>query len=179
MIDPQLGVTVNVGRVDGGGPVNVVPDTAVVRFNVRVEVTRDRLEVEHRLRELVAILNERDGFAVELHGRFSAPPKPLDEATERLLDVIRECGRELGLTLRQQASGGVCDGNRLAAAGLTVVDTLGPRGGEIHSENEYLIVESLTERAKLTALLLWKLANGQVDWPGVTQGVRALPSLFE
>jgi glutamate carboxypeptidase len=59
----------------------------------------------------------------------------------------------------------VCDGNRLAAAGLTNVDTMGVRGGDIHSPNEYLLIDSLTERAKLSALLLMKLASGQIRWP--------------
>ena len=59
-----------------------------------------------------------------------------------------------------QITGGVCDGNNLAACGVPVVDTMGARGGAIHSEDEYLIVDSLAERARLSALAILRLAGG-------------------
>jgi glutamate carboxypeptidase len=52
----------------------------------------------------------------------------------------------------------VCDGNNIAACGVPVVDTMGVRGGKIHSEEEYLIVESLSERASLSAVTILRLA---------------------
>jgi glutamate carboxypeptidase len=57
-------------------------------------------------------------------------------------------------------SGGVCDGNNIAACGVPVVDTMGVRGGAIHSPDEYLIVDSLSERAALSALTILRLASG-------------------
>jgi glutamate carboxypeptidase len=53
----------------------------------------------------------------------------------------------------------VCDGNNIAACGVPVVDTMGVRGGKIHSAEEYLIVESLAERAALSALTILRLAG--------------------
>jgi glutamate carboxypeptidase len=82
-----------------------------------------------------------------------------------LLGQVADCGRDLGLTVQWQSSGGVCDGNRLAAAGLTTVDTLGPRGGLIHSDQEFLTLDSLAERAKLSALLLMGYASGRFTDP--------------
>ena len=81
--------------------------------------------------------------------------------TLRLLEHFSACGREIGLDLHWRNSGGTCDGNRLAAAGLPNVDSLGPRGGNLHSPEEFLLLDSLAERAKLSALLLMKLAAGQ------------------
>jgi glutamate carboxypeptidase len=51
----------------------------------------------------------------------------------------------------------VCDGNNIATCGVPVVDTMGVRGGSIHSEEEYLIPQSLGERAALSALVLARL----------------------
>jgi glutamate carboxypeptidase len=39
-----------------------------------------------------------------------------------------------------------------------VVDTMGVRGGKIHSTEEYLIVESLAERAALSAVTMLRIA---------------------
>jgi len=47
------------------------------------------------------------------------------------------------------------------------IDTLGVRGGDIHSEREYAWGESFAERARLSALLLAKLAEGTIDGPGL------------
>lgn len=48
----------------------------------------------------------------------------------------------------------------VSTTGMPVVDTMGVRGGAIHSPDEFLIVSSLAERAALSALVLRKLANG-------------------
>jgi glutamate carboxypeptidase len=39
---------------------------------------------------------------------------------------------------------------------------MGVRGGAIHSDEEYLIVESLAERAQLSALSLLRIAQGGI-----------------
>jgi arginine N-succinyltransferase len=44
----------------------------------------------------------------------------------------------------------VCDGNNIAACGVPVVDTMGVRGGKIHSMEEYLIVDSLKRARALS-----------------------------
>lgn len=156
------GLTVNVGRIVGGDAVNVVPDLAVCRLNIRVLNTADHAWALQQLHAIIARAGEQDGIDVQLHGRFHCPPKVLDSATRQLLDQVIACGSELGLNLHAQPTGGVCDGNKLAAAGLPTIDTLGVRGGSIHCPDEYLLVDSLTERAKLTALLLLAMAEGKL-----------------
>ena len=76
---------------------------------------------------------------------------------------MRETGALLDQNLRWKNSGGVCEGNNLFAAGLPGVDTLGVRGGAIHSDEEYAWPESFAERAQLTALLLCQIARGAID----------------
>lgn len=169
------GATVNVGQVEGGGAVNVVPDLAICRFNVRVSQPSVCEVIEQRIAEVVGEAQQHKGITVELHGGWTSPPKPMDTATEALFGYVSTCGQQLGLPIRWEATGGVCDGNKLAAAGLPTVDTLGPRGGGIHSPDEYLLLDSLTERAKLTALLLMKLATGELVWPAKS----AVPSPSE
>jgi glutamate carboxypeptidase len=65
----------------------------------------------------------------------------------------------LGVPISWRYSGGVSDGNQLAAAGLANIDSLGPRGGSIHSDNEFLLLDSLPERAKLAVSVLLHLAK--------------------
>ena len=157
--DTGPGLTVNVAALHGGASVNVVPDLAVLRLNVRVNTPAEADWVTHRLAALVAEAARTEGISATLHGGFHCPPKLLDQPAQALLERIVACGRTLGLALESRPTGGACDGNKLAAAGLPTIDSLGVRGGGIHSPAEYLVVESLTERAKLTALVLTDLAE--------------------
>jgi glutamate carboxypeptidase len=157
------GVTVNVGSIDGGSPANVVPDLAVCRINIRTTEPADEARVKGAVERLIANLNRMDGIRAELHGHFASPPKILDERSGRLLEAIVACGKELGMNIATRASGGASDGNRLAAAGLPTIDSLGVRGDRIHSSEEYLIPKSLPERAQLAALLMLKIAAGDID----------------
>ena len=97
--------------------------------------------------------------AIHVHGGFGRPPKPLDPTAERLFGLVKDCGADLGQTIGWRATGGVCDGNNIAACGVPVVDTMGARGGAIHSAEEFLIPESLPERAMLSTLTILRLAE--------------------
>jgi glutamate carboxypeptidase len=156
-------VTVNVAKVEGGGALNVVPDLAIVRMNIRCGEKQQQQQVREILDEITSAINQREGFSAQLHGDFHAPPRPLDEPLQRWLERAAECGQELGLNIHWEPSGGACDGNRLSAAGLSTIDTLGPVGGEIHSAKEYLLLDSLHQRAQLAALLLMKFAAGEYE----------------
>jgi glutamate carboxypeptidase len=134
---------------------------ALCQLNVRVDNQGQQEAVEQSLAALAAGL-QSDGIRIEQHGRFHAPPKPLTAGVEWLLQQLADCGRQLGIPVAWKPTGGTCDGNRLAAAGVPTVDSLGVRGGEIHSEREFMLVESLTERARLVALFLVRLAGGEI-----------------
>ncbi|MEM1192854.1 MAG: hydrolase [Pseudomonadota bacterium] len=162
----RTGLTVNVARLDGGGPNNVVPDRAVVRFNVRVAEADDARWFMGQMETILAEMNRSENLSLEAHGSFYRPPKPMDAQTEAFFKAVRAVGAHLGLTIKWVPTGGCCDGNNIATAGIPVVDTLGVRGGKIHSADEFVQLDSLEERAKLSALLLMKVAAGDIPTPG-------------
>jgi len=153
-------LSVNPARIDGGGPNNVVPDHAVLRINMRPATPDDERRAHSLLEAAVAMIAAEHDVRINMHGGFGRPPKPLDAEALKLFELVRRCGADLGQQIGWQPSGGVCDGNNIAACGVPVVDTMGVRGGAIHSDQEYLIVESLAERAKLSALTILRLAAG-------------------
>ena len=153
------GLKVNPAKIDGGGPNNIVPDQAILRVNLRPMTPDDMAAAETILKESIAAISREHGVHCHLHGGFNRPPKPIDPAAEKLFNLVRDCGNDLGLALAWKATGGVCDGNNIAACGVPVVDTMGPRGGSIHSDKEFLIVDSLAERAQLSALTLLRIAE--------------------
>jgi glutamate carboxypeptidase len=154
---PRL--SVNPAKIDGGSPNNVVPDSAVLRVNVRPATPEDEARAKSLIEAAVAMVTAKHEVAIAVHGDFARPPKLITPAIEALYRLVREAGADLGQEIGWQPTGGVCDGNNIAACGVPVIDTMGVRGGKIHSMEEYLIVESLGERAALSALTILRLAG--------------------
>ncbi len=157
------GVTFNVGAIDGGSAVNVVPERAVLRFNVRSPDAEGAAWGEAEARRIAASIDAHEGISAHLHGGITRPPKPLDEKQRTIVGWTHAAGAALGLDLKFQASGGVCEGNNLAAAGCPNIDTLGPCGGGLHSDQEFALISSFSERAKLSFLMLAGLNSGAFD----------------
>jgi glutamate carboxypeptidase len=162
------GVTVNVARIDGGGPLNIVPDAAVVRFNARLPDAAAEAWLTAAIDDALAA-GRQEGIDCALHGGITRKPKPFVPAQQRLFAAVRATGALIDQDLRWAPSGGVCEGNNLFAAGLPGIDTLGVRGGDIHSTREFAWPDSFVERARLSALLLAKLADGTIDAPAIRQ----------
>lgn len=156
-------VTFNVSRIEGGGAPNVVPDLGIVRFNCRVPAKEDADWATARMKELCAGIDARDGITADLHGGFTRPPKPMTPANLRMFEWTRTAGRAIGLDLAWKDTGGVCEGNNLWASGCPNVDTLGVRGADIHSDREIAKLSSFPEKAKLSAVMLMKFAQGEFD----------------
>ncbi|WP_373490254.1 hydrolase [Parasphingorhabdus sp.] len=154
----RAGLSVNPAKIDGGGPNNSVPDHAILRVNFRPQSLADQAQAQDALDQLVTDIAQDHDLDVHCHGSFGRPPKPIDPQAQKLFGLVKQCGAELGLDINWRGTGGVCDGNNIAACGIPVVDTMGVRGGAIHSSDEYLIVESLVERTKLSALTIMRIA---------------------
>jgi glutamate carboxypeptidase len=152
------GLTVNPSRIEGGSPTNVVPDFAILRVNMRPRTPEIEASAKREIDQAVAAVTTERNVRIEMSGGFARPPKPLTPEAEALFGLVRQAGADLGQTIGWQPSGGVCDGNNIAACGVPVVDTMGVRGGKIHSMEEFLITESLGERAALSALTVLRLA---------------------
>ena len=151
---------INPARIEGGSGNNVVPDLALLRFNIRPRSNAVASAFPDDLRTLIDEVSAKHEVKISIHGGLSRPPKPVDGRAQKLFDLVQRCGAQMGQEIGWRPSGGVCDGNNIAAQGVPVVDTMGARGGAIHSPDEYLIVPSLAERAALSTLVLHRLATG-------------------
>ncbi len=147
------GTTVNVGVVKGGTRSNVVAEHAYAQIDVRVKTTEEARRVEAVMaqigREPVRAENQ-----LRMLGAVSRPPMVKTAGVADLCSLVQAAGRLLGLEIRDTLTGGGSDGNYIAAAGTPVIDAMGPVGGLGHSDREYLVVSTLTERCKLLALTL-------------------------
>lgn len=152
---PRLAV--NPARIEGGGPNNVVPDHAVLRVNFRPHGSDEIARARSQIDAATAMVAAAHDVGVAVHGSFNRPPKPIDAAAAKLFALVQAVGRDLSIPIAWRDTGGVCDGNNIAAQGVPVIDTMGVRGGAIHSAEEYMIVDSLAERAALSAVAISRI----------------------
>lgn len=161
--DKDHGLTINVADVEGTGPVNIVPPLASCRVNFRCSRLETLQTISTRLDQLAQACSQ-EGIRFDIVEDSFRTPKPFDSQVQRLFDAYESCAQDLHLPFQVRETGGVCDGNILAGAGLPALDTAGAVGGALHTSDEYLILSSLIERAKLTALFLFKLAAGEITF---------------
>ncbi|MGH1493540.1 MAG: hydrolase [Acidimicrobiales bacterium] len=150
----RRGLTVNCGRISGGGALNVVPDFAMASFNMRVEAAEDQHWIEQRFDEAAATAKANFEVDVDVVWTSARPPKVRTAELDQMLHDVSNAATTLGFTVTPEDTGGCCDGNDMAAAGLTNVDSLGIAGGGIHSSNEFADIDSIPERAAMVAEVL-------------------------
>jgi glutamate carboxypeptidase len=156
--DPEKGVSVNVGTVEGGQANNIVPDHARAGFEFRFWDTEGETATVSRIKEISA-RTAIPGCNVSLTQTQRRPCMVPVSGAEELVSIVKSAALELGQTVNTEIRGGASDGNLLSEMGVPVIDGLGPVGDLDHSPDEYIIEKSLYERIELTALLLCRLAG--------------------
>ncbi len=157
MPKPERGMIANVGPLVGGKAANAVPDFASAFGNVRFP---DQTIAEELGAMLDALATKGESLPkVEVHRSFNRPAKPEIPPTRALAERARGVAEELGQTLPFAKTGGVCDGNIMQDEGLPTIDTLGVRGGGLHTPDEWIDLTSLVERSQLLAVLVMRLCQ--------------------
>ena len=151
LTDEERGITVNVGVIEGGTSENVIAAEARARIDVRVEHARDQKPIEQALASLRPV---EPLAGLTLGGGWTRPPLERSAESAVLFERAREHGRELGLELAEESSGGGSDGNLVGALGVPVLDGLGAQGGGAHAHDEHVFLPSIEPRAELLARLL-------------------------
>jgi glutamate carboxypeptidase len=154
--DPDRGISLNVGRIEGGTRGNVVAEHASAVVDVRVPTMQDAARVETAFRALAA-RDPRVTLAVE--GGVGRPPMERTAGTGRLYEQAKAVAAALGRELAEGGTGGGSDGNFTAAIGVPTLDGLGPEGDGAHAVHEHVLVAELPWRAAFLAGLVTRL-NG-------------------
>ena len=148
--EPERGITVNVGTVDGGIRPNVVAPLARASVDVRVVTMEDGRRLEAAI---AAIEPTVPGVTLEITGGIRVAPLERTPRNRRLWARAKAIGDELGLELEETMVGGGSDGNTTSRFTATL-DGLGCVGDGAHADHEHIVVEPSLERCALLARLL-------------------------
>jgi glutamate carboxypeptidase len=168
LADPGRGTTVTPTVARAGTADNVVPAEAVIRVDVRVSELAEAARVEAAMAQLTPF----DGAArLDVHGRVNRPPMP-EAATAELFALAQKVAADAGIPIPGGAVvGGGSDGNFTAALGIPTLDGLGVVGGGAHSADEFVLVDTLVDRARLVAGLVERIrVSGAGTSPRETLG---------
>jgi glutamate carboxypeptidase len=154
----EEGVSVNVGLVDGGTSANTVAPIATGQIDVRIE-TMEQAEVLTKQIEEVCARPDIEGTSIALTGGINRPPMEKNAQTKALLSIIQEVGRKISIEIKDTKTGGGSDASFTSAMGVSTIDGIGPVGGQVHSDKEYLEIDTFTERTLLIAETMKRLSQ--------------------
>ncbi len=149
LTDWNAGITFNVGIIQGGTVVNAVPDSAKIEAEVRYREPAQLPGIHERIR-MVASKTYLDGTSTTVAMKPAIAAMQTTEGVKRLFEVVAKSYSECGWgTPYQKFTGGGSDSAYSVMAGVPTVCAMGVKGGRNHSPQEFAVVESLFERAKL------------------------------
>ena len=148
--EPDKGISVNVGIIEGGRRSNIIADKSKASVDVRVPTVEagERLE-----KQIYGLQPEVDDVTLKVTGGIKRPPLEKNEANELLWQRTRKLGEELGLSLDEGMAGGASDGNITNLYSPTI-DGLGAVGEGAHAFDERIYLAETLKRAALLALLI-------------------------
>lgn len=155
--DPQRGISVNVGLIEGGTRPNVIAGHSRAVVDVRVPDAAAAEDITARIRGLVAVNKD---VRLEVSGDVERSPLERNVRNQALWHAARRLAGDLGFELQEGFAGGGSDGN-LTSLETATLDGLGAVGDGAHASHEHIDVDRSLERCALLALLL--LAEEHID----------------
>ncbi len=170
LTDYSRDLTCNVGTAAGGTVVNRVPHFATAEVEMRaftVEAYQAGAKAILALdgRSSVRSFEGNHPCHVRVRLMTETPPWPPNPGSERLYEIWKKTGTELGLKVVREERGGLSDGNHLWHR-LPTLDGLGPYGDNAHcseqsadgsKEAEYVDAGSFVPKGTLNVLSILRL----------------------
>lgn len=165
LAQPADGLTINPGVIQGGTKPNVVCDHASVTLDVRFRTLEQWQSVDAGIKEIAsksdvynALLHQ--GTQTEYTQLAEMDLLPLAQTTE-LSRRLKDAAQALGQNVAARAVGYGSDGNNLAITGMQLLVGLGPYGGGMHSDREFMNSQSFSDRLALVTLFVSQLLSNK------------------
>ena len=156
LTDYERGITTNVGLIEGGTSSNTVAPSATARLDVRFVALADWPELQRRIEAIVAEVEVPGTSAsITTTGLFL----PMEEHLSRdLLALYQREAQGLGFSVEGEFTGGCADSGFTASLGVPTLCGLGPVGGKVHTDAEFLVLDTLVPRTQALVATILALA---------------------
>ena len=154
------GGTINITGLAGGHRPHIVADAASCHVEMRADRQATLDSMTNEMARIVAAPHIA-GTRPEFENISERPVMECNRATEKLLAAAARIAPEAGVRFRHTPTGGGSDGNYLSPLGVAVLDGLGPVGGRLHTDAEYLELDSIAPRGALLGGLVEEFSSGR------------------
>ncbi|MFZ4714795.1 MAG: M20/M25/M40 family metallo-hydrolase [Bacteriovoracaceae bacterium] len=150
LTDYKKEVTVSVGHMEGGqDKFNIVCGTAKAKVDTRSPSWEKRNELVAKIDKILK--DPRISYIIDDETKPFSMNKLSKKYVEQYLETIKKVE---GVKPLAHASGGTGDCNHFSREGIVIIDGLGPIGGEVHTEREWIDLKSIESRAKVLSQFL-------------------------
>jgi glutamate carboxypeptidase len=156
--DLERGIAVNVNHIKGGAPGLTIPDYAWASLSAGFYNMTDGEQVMARVAEIAA-KTFLPGTHTVLHGGQAFWPMEKDEKVQKLLAEVQKAGQVIGLEVEDIRTGGCADSGLTWYVGAPSICAMGPVGGRLHTEQEYMEIDTMVERCQLLALSMYNVSR--------------------
>ena len=153
------GTTVNLTVMRAGERTNIIPDTAEAIYSARYRNPPDLEQIVARFRAAARATSVLDTSA-EIYLDSGLPPLIQNDDVNALADRARAIYAELGKTIGASGNGGASESAVAQSVGTPALDGLGWVGGDFHTDNEWVDLDSVVPRLyMLTRLVMYAGIN--------------------
>ena len=156
-LSKEGGITYNVGRIDGGTVVNIVPDHCHMEIDIRF---LNPAQFDEATENVARVTQECTvpGCTAEWRILHVLDPMTETEGNHRLFNLFAETAHENGLEeLTGQVTGGGSDAAFPVLLGIPTICSAGTIGANAHTLEEEAEIASLPLRTKILAAVLLKI----------------------
>ncbi|MDY0919569.1 M20 family metallopeptidase [Pseudomonas viridiflava] len=157
LTDYAAGITTNVGLMSGGTSSNTVAPTATARLDVRFIEPRQWDDILTAIQAIVDA-EELPGTSARLLEATTFLPMEAQHSTD-LLQRYQSVAADLGFSVEGEFTGGCADSGFTASLGIPTLCGLGPVGGKVHTDREYLELDTLVPRGQALVATIVGLAE--------------------
>jgi glutamate carboxypeptidase len=158
LTDYSKGKSVSVGVVKGGTRSNIIPEHVFMEIDIRCRVNADGHALIDSMQK-IADTEYVQGTRAELTRVMYRPPIEKTAGNIALFEKLKKTAAHLGIEVNEKYSGGGSDGNYTSAEGIPTMDSLGPIGELEHTDDEFVLVDTLFSRTALLSLFVMELTG--------------------
>jgi glutamate carboxypeptidase len=155
-------LTVSAGVIQGGTKRNVVCEEASAQIDIRYLEKADLAAALGRIRKIAresVVRNSAGQGTTSEVKEFGIRAAVAPRASREVFTIARQVAGKMGRPIRGAHVGYVCDANELAEAGMSILAGLGPVGGGMHTDQEFMSIPSYEERLQLSVQLIRALVQ--------------------
>ena len=97
--------------------------------------------------------------SIEIIDKGKRPAMVLHKNSQLLFEKLKEVGKEVHYKIEHVTTGGGSDGNFVSSHNVATIDGCGPTGGDMHTVNEFIVIDSIEKRLNVMYHLILKLFN--------------------